>query len=558
MLKSITIENFKAFGDRTHVDLRPLTLLFGPNSGGKSSIIHALHFAREVMLGRGCDVHRTESGGDLVDLGGLRRLVHGRQIDGRVISLRFVFDVTETPFEYLPAVHLRETDSVFPEAAEESVSRIHEAAVTLRIPAEENAYVIEYAVELNGIHFASIRSPRNKPHSEIAALNWMHPILYEKDEYDKQFDTLRRKADVMHRVAKERGLKEIAEQIREWQQDLDADIEIKGSLADIFERSIGKPPAADEVLEVVRLPGGLPDWETSLEIALGGDSYAEREFTEFISLLVVGPGRVLCDCLQDFRYLGPLRSIPPRRLERSDPVGFSRWPHGLAAWDLLASDQKLVAEVSRWLWNEDLLDTGFRISLRNTRQVDEATILRMIADQEFFDLEDVSEIALFPGVRSTPSEPTLELEDTRRGISVDPFDVGVGLSQAIPVIVASLDHGSALVAMEQPELHLHPKQQAALGDLLIEGATGLDGRVLLVETHSEHLILRVLRRIREANRAIAPTEHGMAADQIRVLYVSQDSTSSSMVQEMNVDNDGNFIEPWPDDFFEQDFKERFS
>lgn len=558
MLKSITVENFKAFGDRTHIDLRPLTLLFGPNSGGKSSIIHALHFAREIMLGRGCDVHRTESGGDLVDLGGLRRLVHGRQLDGRMISLRFVLDVSNTPFEYLPAVYLKEIESAFPEAAEESVSRIHEAAVTLRIPADAGAYVIEYAVELNGIPFASVRSPRNKPHSEIAALNWMHPILYEKDEYDQQLDALRRHAVAMHRVAQDRGLREIAEQIRTMQEELNSDSEIKGSLAEVFERAIGKPPAADEVLEVVRLPKGLPNWDAPMEIALGGDPYAEREFTEFLSLLIVGPGRVLRDCLREFRYLGPLRSIPPRRISQADPVGFSRWPQGLAAWELLAGDESLVAEVSQWLWSEDLLDTSFRVTVRHTRQVDESTILRMIADQEFFDLEDVSDIDLFPGIRDTPSELTLQLEDTRRGIGVDPFDVGVGLSQVIPVIVASLHQGAALVAIEQPELHLHPKQQAALGDLLIAGSAQTPGRVLLVETHSEHLILRLLRRIREAGRSLVRTDFSLAADQIRVLYVSQSETSTSRVSEMNIDDGGNFIEPWPDDFFEQDFKERFA
>ncbi len=65
MLTAIELQNFKAFGDTQRIELRPLTLLFGPNSGGKSTIIHALHYARELLLGRSCDVHRTESGNPL-------------------------------------------------------------------------------------------------------------------------------------------------------------------------------------------------------------------------------------------------------------------------------------------------------------------------------------------------------------------------------------------------------------------------------------------------------------------------------------------------------------
>jgi AAA15 family ATPase/GTPase len=49
VLTAIEIENFKAFGERQRIELRPITLLFGPNSGGKSSVSHALHYFREVM-----------------------------------------------------------------------------------------------------------------------------------------------------------------------------------------------------------------------------------------------------------------------------------------------------------------------------------------------------------------------------------------------------------------------------------------------------------------------------------------------------------------------------
>ena len=78
--------------------------------------------------------------------------------------------------------------------------------------------------------------------------------------------------------------------------------------------------------------------------------------------------------------------------------------------------------------------------------------------------------------------------------TIDLTSVGVGVSQVLPVIVVCLlaDPGE-LVILEQPELHLHPALQQKLGDFLLDCANS--GRQLLVETHSEHLVNRVRRRV---------------------------------------------------------------
>ena len=66
MITSIAIENFKAIRDRVTFDLKPITLLFGPNSAGKSSILHALHYAREVFERHNLDADRTVAGGKTI------------------------------------------------------------------------------------------------------------------------------------------------------------------------------------------------------------------------------------------------------------------------------------------------------------------------------------------------------------------------------------------------------------------------------------------------------------------------------------------------------------
>ncbi len=84
MITSIEIENFKGIGERIKLDISPMTLLFGPNSAGKSSIIQALHYAREVILHGNLDAHETEIGGKYVDLGGFKNFVHGQSLDNEV------------------------------------------------------------------------------------------------------------------------------------------------------------------------------------------------------------------------------------------------------------------------------------------------------------------------------------------------------------------------------------------------------------------------------------------------------------------------------------------
>jgi hypothetical protein len=88
MLTELTLENFKAIGTRVTLPLAPITLLFGGNSAGKSSVFHALHLAREVLTRGNLDPDRTEMGGGSLDLGGFANLVHRHQLD-RAVRLGF-------------------------------------------------------------------------------------------------------------------------------------------------------------------------------------------------------------------------------------------------------------------------------------------------------------------------------------------------------------------------------------------------------------------------------------------------------------------------------------
>jgi predicted ATPase len=112
--------------------------------------------------------------------------------------------------------------------------------------------------------------------------------------------------------------------------------------------------------------------------------------------------------------------------------------------------------------------------------------------------------------------------------------------------------------MEEPEIHLHPRLQAELADVFIESALGPQKNRFVLETHSEHLLLRVMRRMRETfEGTLPPNTNAVTPDDVALLYVSPDATGS-VVQDIGLNARGELVKGWPGGFFEEGFEEMFS
>lgn len=119
-------------------------------------------------------------------------------------------------------------------------------------------------------------------------------------------------------------------------------------------------------------------------------------------------------------------------------------------------------------------------------------------------------------------------------------DMGYGLSQFLPVLVLCyyVPEGSTLI-LEQPGIHLHPMVQSQLADLLIEVVTERNLQVI-VESHSEHLLVRLQRRIAEGK---------IGKDKIGLYFCRNDEAEGvSTLDPLDVDRVGN-IRNWPENFF---------
>jgi predicted ATPase len=151
----------------------------------------------------------------------------------------------------------------------------------------------------------------------------------------------------------------------------------------------------------------------------------------------------------------------------------------------------------------------------------------------------------------------LNIVDKRSETVVSHRDVGIGVSQVLPVLVSAYASQEKIIAIEQPEIHLHPALQADLGDVFIQSALGENKNRFLIETHSEHLLLRIMRRIRETTSGKLPKgAFPVRPEDVMVLFVEPDG-SRSVIHEMPLDTRGRLTKEWPGGFFEEGFEEMF-
>ena len=206
-------------------------------------------------------------------------------------------------------------------------------------------------------------------------------------------------------------------------------------------------------------------------------------------------------------YLGPLREYPRRRYtwDGDHPKGIGQ--EGEKAISALLSGRirnlSIDEQIPKWLQRLELIDS--------------------------YDVRPLSD---------TGGDYELLVKQYKDGPEVPLTDVGFGVSQVLPVLILCYyaPEGSILI-LEQPEAHLHPKVQSDLADVLIDVVKNRKVQIIL-ESHSEHLLLRLMRRI---------AEEKMLADDT-ALYFCQIKDGTSEIERLDMDEYGN-IRNWPQDFF---------
>jgi hypothetical protein len=228
------------------------------------------------------------------------------------------------------------------------------------------------------------------------------------------------------------------------------------------------------------------------------------------------------------RYLGPLRDEPKpmyplEALTNPTEVGY-KGEHTAAVLDL-HRDRQVRYLPSSFIKN-DKLDLNSKYSTLHDAVVDWLTYVG-VASEVYTDRGKVGH--------------QLQVQTEGSNRFHDLTNVGVGVSQVLPIIVmALLAESPTILIFEQPELHLHPKVQARLADFFLSVA--LIGKQCLLETHSEYLIDRFRRRV-------ATAAGDSLTSQLKI-YFTERENGNTRCQEVEVSKYG-AISSWPKDFFDQ-------
>lgn len=540
-ITKVIIENFKGIRDRVEIPIRPITLLFGGNSSGKTTVLHALLYLRELLERQNADADRVIGGGLEVHFGGFHQLVHNHD-DARKVTIGVEFSLDADGLEPFPVFNsLRNWNSL-----EQSEDRVVidgvtgvdtvQIEVTVGLSGTtKKPSVLSFSVSINGEFFA-----------EISGELGLQAILH--------------KVNTDHSI--------FAAQYPEGEYPEGDSNPISSSLEAAFGGSKFIGPDSISPAGIALGHSVIPTWGQTLEFEIEDDT-GEGEsigapFTKsLLSQLIVRPGELVYHHLQSYRHLGPIRTIPDLSSKAQRSPDPDRWIDGMAAWDLLSKDAgkkgELIEKVDRYLKDDDRLNLGYSLGRKHVLDFSldspfSQLLQRYSASPDDFDSDSLLNRELQEFLGETPNHK-LTLTDLRRDVSVDPSNIGAGVSQVIPVLVSVLDTKSKVTAIEQPELHLHPAVQCALADLFVRATRVSDERFFLLESHSEHLLLRLMRRMRETQKGDTPSDDLLLGpDGITILFV-ETHEGRSVYREMPLNERGELIKAWPGGFFEEDMNE---
>lgn len=496
MLTEFGLKNFKAFGNTVQrAPLSKINLIYGPNSGGKSSFIQALLLLKQSMSSNTLIPRGRE-----VDLGSFYSMIHEHDITK---PLDFVISFID----------------------EEDV----ETRVTLSYSApDEYNITSQYAYIL--VRFSC----------EIKAQNDTTPILIV--DMKRQTDSLLWAITEFAVAGEDLNVSNYG--VFAFKPDIDELLPILGFPAATrasrivrnreLDRLRGQEPSERiSHLKLVASYEELVERQKGVELS-ERDALSETQDIQFqeneihnqidklrtlindhqIDVLTLLPTNFEIDkILTSIAHIGPHRVGPERSYIISTGNAKSVGIAGEFVPYILINKDGIIPKVNGVL---EALDIGYTIDIRNTGQS------HFIGDESVVVLSD----------KTSCVETTIA-------------DVGFGINQILPVIVQALiTPEDGIICVEQPEIHLHPRLQASLADMIIAATVGDNQKQWIVETHSEMIMRRMQRRIREGE--LDPKD-------VSVIYVDPDISgdSGSTIRTLELDERGKFVDEWPHGFFDE-------
>jgi predicted ATPase len=494
MLTELKIEKFQGFQYEQIIPLKPLTLIYGPNASGKSSIIRSLLMMKQTS--------KTESQTKL----GLGQ--PGFNYEGTDISLAsfanaiYRHDVTETlTFGFTIALSTNKeinAENTKKHRFKPWIQKVESIRYTWSASEYEPIVGFELLVKTLDSEESIVLNfeySKNKP--KLRKVQNVHVLaaLFAQETFvfgPKGFDL----AAAMSRAKINSKKKEDENK-------------------DILSRAITQA-------EIKKLKFDA----SSLFPELSSDSFVRTEAKSDVeldqNLLAMRRVEVIYDLLNackalsqaqfaKVQHIGPVREILGRLNFHNEPSTSS--PIRVSN---RRSEKEIEKVISKWIMK--LTDNRYSFETKYSY---------------------ASEVKFLGVLKSDV------IRDNLTNTEVTFADVGVGLSHVKPILESlgyALENSGSVLLVEQPELHLHPKMQGDLAELLVDSVTADGGTQIIVETHSESMLLRIQKLIRKGK---------LDPSMVGVLYVGANDKSGQLgnsVNPLSFDNENGFNLQMPTSF----------
>jgi len=488
MLESITLENFKGFKKLNNLKVKPITILCGTNSCGKTSILQSILLLKQTLESKNPN-QTLLLNGRFVKLGYFKDLIFQKDTSNQV-TFNLCFSIPDnmrgSETGRRPISFLLKDIIGSDYRNSRDLEYLIDYKIILATTSTEEVKESEYlkAIKVKKLHIKILSKQKNSPFVDLEQCTTLSEIEISNESDDTYNISWNNLHDRFTRNESEENKGE-------------AKLEIK--FANLFPLTI-KP--IDE----------------------------NRRATFGVASVLYRLSDLFQEIFNSYTYLGPLRGEPEREyIYRDEIVEIGN--KGENAAFLYQYDRE--KSINNHFFYDKTSDS-FELIDRETLQgaVNRWFNLMNIKD---FEAKILNKIIYLNLAASS-------FDNTEVGIA----DVGFGVSQIFPIILEGLrmNTGNTLL-LEQPEIHLHPNLQMQLSDYFISLA--LSGKNIIVETHSDHIINRLVRRIVE-------DEKYNLKDLIGIYFIKP-SENGSVFEEIEIDETKGIIN-WPNDFFDQTANEQ--
>ncbi len=526
----IRFNNFKPFGEKMQTfNEKPITLIYGPNSIGKSSLIHFMAYRNEIQIKKNFNIIDIYTG-DTISLGGFINFVHKKDKDKNITLNYNVNAFKKNKVELLLNIGIdRENVDI--------------KKITYMI--DDNLFV-----EINNtLIYVNIE------HDIIK--NWISQIEKNGNWNKKDIDTIINKI-----ISLQYDISENEDTVKDYlldvyQGDNWTETDEKYKSMNILKKKFLSWEKKDE------------DLKLTIDDLIKID--ADKENNKFSSLFsnfsvydnyllnknnILSLNNILIHMAIDsiirintefwnqkasFTYIGPLRFYPERHSFLQEQKGIEI-NSSEAFWGKLKENKNLITNLNIFLK---------KLSIPYSIKVNRLYTLNYLFNENKVTIskDELEEVASYV--------EELIFVDNRSNTPVHNREIGLGITQLLPILGNSLVSENMTIAIEQPELHLHPKLQSELADIFILMNKQRRNKYL-IETHSEHLLLRIMKRMRHTaeDREGRDKTLDLTPDDVCLIYVDSDG-ENTFINELELDEDGSLLDPWPNGFFEEGHRERF-